>query len=647
MPKVVSTKLLYISSMNRSFGTLEEFGINIDAQYTKLDDNRDYVSIGLVDCEIRSTWYNVRSSNNKFFLVNYDSTLAAAFNAAGGVSGVEIRPNHYLAGEVIKPVFYTGPGTRGWYDTPNYQLITIEEGNYNILELASAIQNALNAYPNPDSRFNECLFPAYEGGTPLGQGSSWGTNLVWAVTWNEKTGRMTFEYSGGVAETDLCFDFRTLGDFNRYSYGQSAAFTGAPGATSYDAQDIDTQLGAFELLGFDRSGFQINQEQHLVPYPYNISSQDAPIGPSNTGGVPPYLLPSPHPCQIGAPTAIYLHSNLPSTHISGQRRHEMVSEGTHFLDAERLDIFTGSSIFAKVINTYQWYSLIPFQSQGEDDYKIYMKDLRYINNLRFWITDQFGYKLFTQHEWSLTIKWKEVRDDTGEQNAQLKEQTELLKLLLIQGEKNKILPEPSKKLLSVGNIWKTKRERMESEAKHKVKEQTAKEETDAMVHKRKEDELEKMAAHKDVFGDEGSKVKSGDITPDNDTSWWVRKPQPTGDGGPLFKGENHFYGVHGVNYSYAGPGTKFKTRQARGDKGINPLDAAAIPHDRVYGNPLATPEEVEMADLQLQQKAAEIAEKYPEIRQDAKVVSGLFDIKDIGVNMGWVDRMMFAKSKKR
>jgi len=643
MPQVVSTKLIYISSVNRSFGTLEEFGINIDAQYTKLQDNQDYVSIGLVDAEIRSTWYNVRSSNNKFWLVNYDSTLAASVIAGAGV----IRPNHLAIGGIIPPAFYNPPTTtRGWYDTPNYQLITITEGNYNIYELAAAIQNALNAFPNPDSRTNNCLHPAYVGGANLGQGSQWGTTLVWAVSWNEITGVMQFSYTGGTANTDMAFDFRTLGDFNLYTYGQSAAFTGDPAATAYDAQDIDTDMGAFELLGYDRSGFQITENGHQIPFPYNISTTAAPVGANNTGTE----LVGPHPAQIGSPTAIYVHCNLPTEHIGGQRQTEKVSVGTGFLEAERNDVFTGSSIFAKIINTYQWFSLISFQSQGEDDYQIYMRDLRYINNMRFWITDQYGYKLYTQHDWSFTLKWTEVRDDTGIRDAQLKEQTELLKLLLIQGEKNKILPAPSKKILSVGNIWKTKRERMEDQAKQNIEEQKVMEESEEMLHEKKENALQKAAAHKDVFGDEGSKIKSADIMPEENTDWWIRTPQQSGDGGPLFKGENHLYGTHGVNYSYAGPGTHFKERQARGDKGINPLDRAAISHDRVYGNPLATTEEIEVADLELQQRAADIAEKYPEIKQDAQVVSGLFDIKDIGVNMGWVDRMLFsaaAKSKKR
>ena len=635
MPQVVSTKLIYISSANRSFGTLDHFGINIDAQYTKLEDNQDYVSIGMVDAEIRSTWYNVRSSNNKFWISNYDSTLAASVIAGAGV----IRPDHEAGGVVIPPAFYNPPTTtRGWYDTPNHQLITITEGNYNIYELAAAIQDALNAFPNPDSTGNNCPVGAYSGGADLGAGSVWGTNLVWAVSWNEKTGKMSFSYTGGIATTDIALDFRTKGDFNYYTYGEE--------------QSIDTEMGAFELCGYDRSGYQTTAVGQQIPFPYNISTANAPTGVDNVGNE----LAGPHPAQIGAPTAIYVHCNLPTEHIGGQRQTEKVEAGGQYLDAEKNDVFTGSSIFAKIINTYQWFSLISFQSQGEDDYQIYMRDLRYINNMRFWLTDQYGYALQTQHDWSFTLKWTEVRDDTGIRDSQLKEQTELLKLILIQGEKNKILPAPSEKILSVGNIWKTKRERMEDQAKRKVEAEKATETTDEMMHKKKEEQLQRAAAHKDVFGDKGSKVKSENITsagitPEiDDTSWWVRTPQPSGDGGPLFSGENHLVGIHGVNYSYAGPGTKFKQRQARGDRGINPLDAAAIEHDRVYGNPLATPEEVEVADLELQQKAAEVAEKYPEIKQDAKVISGLFDIKDIGVNMGWVDRMLFTaagKSKKR
>ena len=621
MPQVVSTKLIYISSLNRSFGTLDHFGINIDAQYTKLEDNQDYVSIGMVDAEIRSTWYNVRSSNNKFWIANYDENLNGNVNAV-------VRPDY-----PNDPSFYAGPGTRGWYDTPNHQLITIEEGNYNIYELAAAIQNALNAFSNPNSSGNYCPVGAYSGGAVLGAGDTWGTTLVWAVSWNEKTGAMSFSYTGGIASTDIALDFRTKGDFNLYTYGEE--------------HDIDTDMGAFELCGYDRSGYQTTANGQQIPFPYNISTAAAPTGVDNVGDE----LPSPHPAQIGAPTAIYVHCNLPTEHIGGQRQSEKISVGGTYLDAERTDVFTGSSIFAKIINTYQWFSLISFQSQGEDDYQIYMKDLRYINNMRFWLTDQYGYALKTQHDWSFTLKWTEVRDDTGIRDSQLKEQTELLKLLLIQGEKNKILPAPSEKVLSIGNIWKTKKERMEDEAKRKVEESKATEQTEEMIHKEKEKQLQRAAAHKDVFGDKGSRIKSENITTagitPEDTSWWVRTPQPSGDGGALFSGENHLVGIHGVNYSYAGPGTKFKERQARGDRGINPLDAAAIPHDRVYQNPLSTPEEIEIADLELQQKAAEIAEKYPEIKQDAKVISGLFDIKDIGVNMGWVDRMLFTAASKK
>lgn len=39
---------------------------------------------------------------------------------------------------------------------------------------------------------------------------------------------------------------------------------------------------------------------------------------------------------------------------------------------------------------------------------------------------------------------------------------------------------------------------------------------------------------------------------------------------------------HVSSYQYCGPGTKLKKRQDRGDKGINPLDAAYRDHDIVY-----------------------------------------------------------------
>lgn len=40
--------------------------------------------------------------------------------------------------------------------------------------------------------------------------------------------------------------------------------------------------------------------------------------------------------------------------------------------------------------------------------------------------------------------------------------------------------------------------------------------------------------------------------------------------------------AHIPGYQYCGPGTKLKERLARGDKGINPLDAACKQHDIAY-----------------------------------------------------------------
>ena len=42
--------------------------------------------------------------------------------------------------------------------------------------------------------------------------------------------------------------------------------------------------------------------------------------------------------------------------------------------------------------------------------------------------------------------------------------------------------------------------------------------------------------------------------------------------------------AHVPGYKYCGPGTKLKKRLDRGDKGINPLDAACRDHDIVYAS---------------------------------------------------------------
>lgn len=42
--------------------------------------------------------------------------------------------------------------------------------------------------------------------------------------------------------------------------------------------------------------------------------------------------------------------------------------------------------------------------------------------------------------------------------------------------------------------------------------------------------------------------------------------------------------MHLPGYQYCGPGTKVQKRVERGDKGINPLDAACKKHDIIYVN---------------------------------------------------------------
>ena len=63
---------------------------------------------------------------------------------------------------------------------------------------------------------------------------------------------------------------------------------------------------------------------------------------------------------------------------------------------------------------------------------------------------------------------------------------------------------------------------------------------------------------------------------------------------------------HVPGYQFLGPATKFKEREARGERGINQLDNAAYHHDKVY-NQYGPGIERAQADLRLKQKASEIA----------------------------------------
>lgn len=60
--------------------------------------------------------------------------------------------------------------------------------------------------------------------------------------------------------------------------------------------------------------------------------------------------------------------------------------------------------------------------------------------------------------------------------------------------------------------------------------------------------------------------------------------------------------LHLPGYQYCGPGTKLTKRIARGDRGINPLDAACKIHDIAYANK-KTLEDRHKADYELEQKA--------------------------------------------
>ena len=486
MAQVVQSKLLYISSLNRSVGTLSRFGVNIDAAYTKLQDTKNSVRISLVDAEIRSTWFNVRATNKSFWLANYDVTLSG-------------MPNGPMPPYGTPPYFWNG--SSGFYDTPNHIKVTLTEGNYNIRELAAELQNALNAATegNPDCSTVYCAAGAEAGGAALGFGSQWwtGNTVTWTVSWEHLTGSMKFQYSGAEVTTNFAFDFRTKGDFNLYTYGLQSASAGPPVVV---AKDDDIRLGAFELCGYNRSGFQTMSGGIQVPFPYMVGTAGA--GEDNIDSE----IPSPNPAAIGAPTAIYIHTSLPMENVGGFKDIKMISINDINVPVETNNRFTGSGVLGKAINMFQWYSLIPFQSQA-NNYSLMMSDLRYINKVRFEIRDQYGEELITRHDWSLTLLWEEIRENAEQQSALLKEQNELIQLLLIQGEKNKILPQPSKTITSIGNVWKTKRERMEEDAANKVEaRQHEGEDDEHIINKEKTSSLARGLTNAALFGDDGGHI---------------------------------------------------------------------------------------------------------------------------------------------
>jgi len=64
--------------------------------------------------------------------------------------------------------------------------------------------------------------------------------------------------------------------------------------------------------------------------------------------------------------------------------------------------------------------------------------------------------------------------------------------------------------------------------------------------------------------------------------------------------------LHLPGYQFAGPGTKFAERDARGERGINKLDNAAYFHDKVYNQYPEGSIERYRADLELLRKAQDI-----------------------------------------
>jgi hypothetical protein len=60
--------------------------------------------------------------------------------------------------------------------------------------------------------------------------------------------------------------------------------------------------------------------------------------------------------------------------------------------------------------------------------------------------------------------------------------------------------------------------------------------------------------------------------------------------------------LHLPGYNYCGPGTKRQKRLLRGDKGLNPLDAACMQHDIAYDKKINL-EDRHIADLELYKMA--------------------------------------------
>ena len=683
--KEINSKLIYIDSLSRIFGSTFDFQVEIPPIFTRQENKNNLITVSLVDCSIRSTWYNVRETNNKFWLVNYDTTLG---NYTTTTAGIKNPLAEWKTVPSTNPVLAWSP------DSPNHHLIEIEVGNYDIYGLAQAIQNALNdgydgvntkngTNSRPNCTNTSVTMLADDGQEYTWLGQLWspdggvageGQGLLWTVTWIKETGKMKFEYENGVSTTNLAFDFRTSGNFMFCDFYDKASHTGV---------EMDIQNGAFELMGFDRHGFQSNlfmgtddeeDRRGKAPQAEWLGGKDTftqamadageVTGVTNStnpiGGDFPYPALSDHPCLVGAPKSIFINTNLPLANIASYRKVATIGGIATATDTE----FSNSSIFAKIMNNQQWYSTITFQSQGDDDYALKTDDLQYINQARFWLCDEWGFLLRTAHDWSMTLKWTESVDEDKARNTALESMNDLLQMILLQRETEDVRLEVSKKI-NPNEILLAPREVAEKKAQEVVKQEealrTEKPEAYEQIRKRVlDEEIERDYAKMQVFGDAGGggdpytdeqRISAGMVGP---TQNWVREHRPgyKGDGGDLFPREwkhlRHFKGLRPtkLRYSYAGPGTEYKKRMARGDVGINPIDYAAREHDRVYADPLATIDEIQKADLILEKTANAVAKKYPELWTDAKIVANMFKAKRGLVGWGLAKANMFASGGK-
>lgn len=99
-----------------------------------------------------------------------------------------------------------------------------------------------------------------------------------------------------------------------------------------------------------------------------------------------------------------------------------------------------------------------------------------------------------------------------------------------------------------------------------------------------------------------------------------------------FPGERHIPG-----YNFCGPGTNLRDRLARGDSGINAVDAACREHDIAFNRKL-TPAEERAADRRLIDAAAKHRWTIP----GAMAVEGAIRSKMVANRMGVLPYGMFA-----